>query len=393
MRAARLTVARVITVLAVLAGVAAATGSPTALAVEQSVTLAVLPPISQPGATPARPSAARTVVTVHVTPTVPGRTVRLDRMTSGSWQRVATTTVTGRGLAEFSAATYVNGLPATYRATALAYQGQPAITSASAMSTRWGAADFVEQFSGTALSGAWSHRGPDYNPAGLRGCSKGSPQAVKVASGTVRLSVIRDDSRSDLCTAYRLNGTVIGQFNYRLNGHISTAGRYDLTYGVAAARMKFQQSRGQHAAFWMQPSSPVPGATSAAQGGAEIDVIEWFGDTGTNGGLAGSVYYPTGTGTAKAGGLIPDPNSYLSGLSDSWWSSFHVFSVEWSPAGYVFRVDGRETWRTSEGVSARPEYLILSLLSSDYELPNLGGEERLPQHAYVDWVQFWRSAD
>ena len=42
--------------------------------------------------------------------------------------------------------------------------------------------------------------------------------------------------------------------------------------------------------------------------------------------------------------------------------------------------------------SAR-EYLILSLLSSDYELPDLGGEDRLPQHMYVDWVQFWRAVD
>ena len=49
-----------------------------------------------------------------------------------------------------------------------------------------------------------------------------------------------------------------------------------------------------------------------------------------------------------------------------------MFSVEWSPGGYVFRIDGRETWRTSAGVSRRPEYLILSLLSSDYELPGLG---------------------
>ena len=70
-----------------------------------------------------------------------------------------------------------------------------------------------------------------------------------------------------------------------------------------------------------------------------------------------------------------------------------MFSVEWSPGGYVFRIDGRETWRTSAGVSERAEYLILSLLSSDYELPGLGGEDRLPQHMYVDWVQFWRSAD
>ena len=163
-----------------------------------------------------------------------------------------------RGLAEFSVATYASGSPVTYRATALAYQGLPAITSASAVSTRWGAADFVDEFAGTALSASWSHRGQDYNPAGLRRCSKGSPQAVQVAGGAVRLSVIRDPARSEPCTAYRANGDVIGEFNYRLNGHISTAGRQELTYGVVAARLRFQQPPGQHGAFWLQPSVPVP---------------------------------------------------------------------------------------------------------------------------------------
>ena len=88
---------------------------------------------------------------------------------------------------------------------------------------------------------------------------------------------------------------------------------------------------------------------------------------------------------------ITAPEQYLSGPNDAWWVGYHVFSVEWTPEEYVFRVDGRETWRTSAGVSGVPEYPILSLLSSDYELPNLGGEDRLPQHLYVDWVQFWRS--
>jgi len=30
------------------------------------------------------------------------------------------------------------------------------------------------------------------------------------------------------------------------------------------------------------------------------------------------------------------------------------------------------------------------MLSSDYELANLGNENLLPQHAYVDWMQIWR---
>ena len=386
------TVALVLTLSAGAAAIAA-TSATSAVAVDQTVTITVLPPVSQPGTRPASSTGALTAVAVSVTPSAVGRTVRLDRLAGRSWRQVAQAPLDSRGLAEFSVATYASGSPVTYRATALAHQGLPAITSGTAVSTRWGTADFVDEFGGTALSASWSHRGPDYNPAGLRKCSKGSPQAVQVSGGAVRLSVMRDPARSDLCTAYRANGDLIGEFNYRLNGHISTAGRQDLTYGVVAARVRFQQPPGQHGAFWLQPSVPVPGATSAAEGGAEIDVIEWFGSGLPSGGLSGSVYYPTSSGQVKAGGWITDPGSYLSGKSDSWWSGYHVFSAEWSPTAYVFRIDGRETWRTSAGVSQRPEYLILSLLSSDYELPTLGGEDRLPQHMYVDWVQFWRSAD
>ena len=65
-----------------------------------------------------------------------------------------------------------------------------------------------------------------------------------------------------------------------------------------------------------------------------------------------------------------------------------MFSVEWTPESYIFRIDGHETFRTSKGVSGQPEYLILSLLSSDYELANLD-EDKLPQAMSVDWVRYW----
>jgi beta-glucanase (GH16 family) len=379
-------------VLTLAAALTVTTTAPVATAVEQTATIAVLPPISQAGATAASPAGASTVVAVEVTPALPGRTVVLSRLAGKSWRTVAATALTDRGLAEFSVPTYDAGRPLTYRATASAVKGLKAVTTAQVVSTTWGAPDFVDEFSGTALGPSWSHRGGAYNPDGLRRCSKGSPDAVRVGDGAVRLSVVADPARlTEACAAYRKDGSLIGQFTYRLNGHISTQDVVDLTYGVAAARMKFPQGRGQHGAFWLQPTAPVPGATSAATGGAEIDVIEWFGDGGANGGLSGSVYHPTPSGQAKEGGWITAPEQYLAGTSDSWWSGYHVFSVEWTPEAYVFRVDGRETWRTSAGVSGVPEYPILSLLSSDYELPNLGGEDRLPQHLDVDWVQFWRS--
>ena len=43
----------------------------------------------------------------------------------------------------------------------------------------------------------------------------------------------------------------------------------------------------------------------------------------------------------------------------------------------------------TEGVSGVPEYLILSLLSSDWELPRIKTEE-LPTTMKIDWVRIWK---
>ena len=76
--------------------------------------------------------------------------------------------------------------------------------------------------------------------------------------------MLADPARAaETCTALRGDGSVIGQFKYRLNGHISTDGNHDFRYGVAAARMKFQKDRGQHASFWLQPTEYNDEATTA----------------------------------------------------------------------------------------------------------------------------------
>jgi beta-glucanase (GH16 family) len=387
----------VLTGLAGLLATAALMGSPAgvplslpaAVAADQTAAITVLPPISQPGTAPAAMANALTVLAVQVQPATVGRRVVLARLVKKSWRTVATATLGVRGLAEFRVPT-PGSQAVRYRATADPTDGLPAlVATASVSSATWGPVDFADEFSGTSLGSAWNTRGTAYNPAGLRGCSKGSPNAALVSGGLVRLSVVADPARQDLCTAYRKDGSVIGQFRYRLNGHIGTQLSADLRYGVAAARVKFQQSRGQHGAFWLQPTAPAAGSTSPADAGAEIDTIEWFGEG--SGGLASNVYYPSPAGLVKAGGWVADASSYLSSSEDSWWTGYHVFSVEWTPTAYIFRIDGRETWRTSEGVSGTPEYLILSLLSSDYELPLLGGEDRLPQHMDVDWAAFWEA--
>ena len=220
---------------------------------------------------------------------------------------------------------------------------------------------------------SWVTRDQGY--LGVRLCSRASDDAAEVVDGVIRLSVL-DDPDKETC---RVKGK---PYDYRLNGHIGSA--YTFTYGYAAARIKFQQLRGQHGAFWLQGFG---GETvgPAKKTGAEIDVIEYFGDDHPEGGLTSFVYWqPTAKGET-AGGWLEDSDQY----GEDWSEQFHVFSVEWTPEHYVFRIDGQVTDTITKGVSGQPEQLIVSLLSSDYELKQLGGDDNLPQHMDVDWVKVW----
>jgi beta-glucanase (GH16 family) len=119
-------------------------------------------------------------------------------------------------------------------------------------------------------------------------------------------------------------------------------------------------------------------------GGAEIDVIEYFGDDHPEGGLTSFTYFLDEKGEKQTkGGWLPD----VKRLGDDWSKKYHVFSVEWTPKEYVFRIDGEITQRLKGETSGQPEFLILSLLSSDYELPRFNG--KLPETMEVDWARVW----
>ena len=222
-------------------------------------------------------------------------------------------------------------------------------------------------------------------PRGPRNCSKSSSEdAVSVNAGVLRLQVLRDPERPGITCSTEDDG----RHGRYLNGHVSTARSFAFTHGVAAARVKFQRPRGQHGAFWLQPSDPeqIPG--DPARSGAEIDVAEFFGAGYPKGGLASFIYYLDDDGeSVKVGGLQPRATAQLP-RADDWWRRFHVFSVEWSPEEYIFRVDEREIFRTDVGVSAVDQYLILSLLSSDWELAQMP-QGSTPATMIVDWVRVW----
>lgn len=244
-------------------------------------------------------------------------------------------------------------------------------------------ATFTDDFDSDTVDevdGSWNTR--DQGRTGVRTCSRADDSAVEVGDGVLRLSVLEDPQMAgEEC---RLPG-LRKRFPYRLNGHVGTEGRVSFTYGFAAARIKAQSARGQHAAFWLQP---VGGQSSGGPkvGGAEIDVMEYFGDDHPLGGLTSFTYFLDKSGEKQTvGGWVPDLEQY----GEGWADQYHVFSVEWTPDEYVFRIDGQVTHRLKGETSGREEFLILSLLSSDYELPRFNGE--LPETMEVDWARVWET--
>jgi hypothetical protein len=359
---------------------------------KQRAVLRMHPQIVQPGTVVRSASKARSSMTGAFRPIRKGRVAMLQRKKGTGWVTVARGKQNGRGEVEFTAPYKANGSVLTYRVLAPAGGGLGKIASKGVRTDKWGRADWTDEFAGTVLGADWNHRMQIYSAASLRQCSKGDRRAVKVKNGAVHLSVLNDPDRPtgplDTSPKCRYDGR---NYEWRLNGHIGTqeSGR-DFRYGYAAARVKFQPRRGQHGSFWLQPTTTASPEGSAKLTGAEIDVIEWFGNNHPNGGLSSFIWhYPDdgkeGKTGVKVGGFIKNPGRF----GKDWHQRYHVFSVEWTPKRYIFRIDGKETFRTNKGVSGQRQFLVLSLLSSDYELQYLDGEDKLPQTMAVDWVRYW----
>ena len=347
----------------------------------------VLPQISQQGRRTARADAARVAVEVTVKPRRKGRVVRLQVKRGSRWKNVGRARLDRRGRTTFSARAERRGKPLTYRVRAARDGRLGRVVSRPRSTERWRTPLWTDEFSGRSLRPEWSQRGQTYERKSLRRCSKGSPKAVKVRGGKVRLSVIKDRSRKGKCRAIK-RGSSSGRYAYRLNGHISTQHAVSFRYGFAAARVRMHKRRGQHSSFWLQPTTSYGRTPRTA--GAEIDVIEYFGDKHPRGGLTSFIHWRKKGKLIKTGSWLKQPRSFLENKRDGWSKNYHVFSVEWTPKMYIFRIDGQETWRTRKGVSGQPQYPILSLLSSDYELSYMK-DRQLPQHMSVDWMRIWQA--
>lgn len=344
----------------------------------QSAQIAALPPIAQQGPAPADPE-NHGQVAARFSPARPGRLVHLERLTGNHWTTVQTDVQDAAGTAVFTVPD-----KATYRATTVAsVDGGPATTT-DAVTTRTWNTIFEETFSGNALNSVvWNDQVRENSTEGKRTCARVDSSTRHVAHGVLHLGVGYDRSRPHQSCAYS-SPEGSGSAPYLTNSQIATENSFMFQYGFAAARMKLQRYKGMHSGFWMLPSLGVP-----VLGDTEVDVMEFFGESATQtSGVGAFLHSRSGTQITKYGGIFKE-TAAMKPTGDTWWDSFHVFSVEWTPDEYVFRVDGAEFYRETRAVSRKPAFLILSMLTSDYELRQLT-PERMSQTAQVDWVRVYQ---
>ncbi len=340
-------------------------------------TLTALPAVVQPGTTPAAPPRAGSVVATF-TPASAGRVVVLERRRRGEWRRVDRSVEDGWGSAAFATR------PGTYRAMTTS-NGRTWLTGAVRV-RRW-RTEFADDFGGTALdTSVWNDQQREHESVyAPRTCARVDGSVRRVADGLLHLGIGTDPARLNTPCSYSWEGEA-GTSPYLLNSQVATEFTRSFRHGIVSARMRFQRARGMHAGFWMLPvgTTYADGDPSA---GAEIDVVEFFGENGrdTETIASGVHHYEAGWDKVSQGGLFPEARRALD-EDRSWWDEFHVFSVEWTPREYVFRVDGREYYRERRGVSQAQQYVVLSALTSDYELADLTPDE-LDDTAQVDWVR------
>lgn len=310
-------------------------------------------------------------------PKHPGGAVQVQVQQGATWQTVL------RGKQD-AGGRYLGGLkPAAIspqskvRITSQRPNGKPIVSPVVTAGAPWRTSVFDDEFSGDVLDPAkWRTR--VQKAQGRRLCSTPDEKMVSVRHGHAVLRVQQVGKKTAHCPHGVFHNAMVGTL---VPGAPGFPG-WSTTYGLFAARIKFEHAPGMHGSFWLQSA---PGSQDT---GAEIDAAEYYGDGRHDGGLSNLVHYTPTTGELQSSGGIQKSAAALFTDAPSPSRSWHVYSVQWTPKRYVFRIDGVTTFRTHKPiVASNPEFMVLSLLTSDWELPRLKTTKTAMK---VDWVRAWK---
>jgi hypothetical protein len=221
---------------------------------------------------------------------------------------------------------------------------------------------FSDEFEGIGLDLTKWDLCPEWD---RQGRSSWRDDMVSVSGGLLHLKFKRD---LELGRTKSTNRTLAG--DWIRAGGIRTRKKdnnilYDNGYGYYEARIKFPVVGGTWGAFWlMSPTQHI--LTNEGVIGTEIDIVETIHNENNtyNSALHWNGYgnYHKSAGSEK---IAEDINIYD--------DNFHVFALDWSPAEYIFYVDGKEYWRVDggakfkkSGINRNPNYIKLTVEGAEW---------------------------
>lgn len=168
------------------------------------------------------------------------------------------------------------------------------------------------------------------------------------------------------------------------SARIKTQGKFAVTYGRIAVRMKIPHGQGVWPAFWML-GNDISKVNWPKCG--EIDVMENIGKEPAI--VHGTIHGP---GYSGANGVSHEYSLFgQPALSDD----FHEYAVDWKPDSITFSVDGHDYSTVTpkdlptgtEWVFGHPFFLLLNLAVGGSWPGNPDTTTRFPAALTVDWVR------
>lgn len=170
--------------------------------------------------------------------------------------------------------------------------------------------------------------------------------------------------------------------NRYYSGAIRTKGLFEQQYGYYEIRCKLNSVPGYWAAFWLMGDT-VGNEDGSGEDGTEIDIFEsaYYNSNGISQTLNWDGY---GAAHKSSGYKYTQYDLYR---------GYHTFALKWTPDEYIYYVDGKETWRTSDGgVCKAPLYVKVTTETGSFadQKPD---PRNFPDSFYVDYVRIYREVD
>lgn len=185
------------------------------------------------------------------------------------------------------------------------------------------------------------------------------PGAVQLQDGNARIAARRENARFD------------GETREYTSGIITTYGSFAQMYGRFEIRCRIAAGRGFETKFWLLPipKGEVP----------SIDVLEAIGSE------------PSKAHFANRWGDEKTERSYTGSWNTPDLSKdFHIFAVEWDKDKIVWFVDGKERFRSVDGVPHQPMYLVASLAVGGTEAKWPDSTTPFPAFFDIDYVRVFQ---